>query len=99
MSDMPERAHAPRRGARPDTRSWLAIGGVAQVTLALWLLARIAVPKENHDLFVVLISQVVGAGYLAMIQYFFGSSKGATDVRDQLGRVLDKIPPQQDLKP
>ncbi|MEO6379093.1 MAG: hypothetical protein ABIO37_13800 [Caulobacteraceae bacterium] len=99
MSDTPERSRAAKRGAALDTRGWLAIGGVAQVTLALWLLARIAVPKENHDLFVVLISQVVGAGYLAMIQYFFGSSKGATDVRDQLGRVLDKIPPQQDPKP
>ena len=98
MSDTPERAVAAMRPPRPDTRGWLAIGGVAQVTLALWLLARVAVPKENHDLFVVLISQVVGAGYLAMIQYFFGSSKGATDVRDQLGRVLDKIPHQSEPK-
>ena len=99
MPDAPERARLTKRGAGPDTRGWLAIGGVAQVTLALWLLARIAVPKENHDLFVVLISQVVGAGYLAMIQYFFGSSKGATDVRDQLGRVLDQLPPQQEPRP
>ena len=99
MSDTSEPTPAPQRRARPDTRGWLAIGGVAQVTLALWLLARIAVPKENHDLFVVLISQVVGAGYLAMIQYFFGSSKGATDVRDQLGRVLDKLPAQPEAKP
>lgn len=80
----------------PDTRGWLAIAGMAQVTLALWLLAKIAVPKENHDLFVVLISQVVGAGYLAMVQYFFGSSKGASDVRDQAGKLIDKLP---DAKP
>jgi hypothetical protein len=80
----------------PDTRGWLAFGGMLQTTLALCLLSQVAVPKENHDLFVVLISQVVGAGFLAMVQYFFGSSKGATENREQTGRLIDKLP---DAKP
>lgn len=76
----------------PDTRGWLALGGMLQTTLALILLSRVAVPKENHDLFVVLISQVVGAGFLATINYFFGSSKGATENRENTSRLIDKLP-------
>jgi hypothetical protein len=43
----------------------------------------------------VIISQVIGAGFLSIVNYFFGSSKGAGDVRAQLGQALDKLPNAQ----
>jgi hypothetical protein len=92
---VPAASPKPSGLAWPDTRGWLALGGIVQVTLALVLLAFVPIPKENHDVFVVIISQVIGAGFLSIVNYFFGSSKGAGDVRAQLGQALDKLPNAQ----
>ncbi len=71
----------------PDVRGWLAMSGVAQVAMSLWLLSHIEVPAGNHDLFVVLISQVIGAGFLMIMQFYFGSSDGAKRSADRLNEM------------
>lgn len=74
----------------PDVRGWLAISGVGQVTLALLLLAYVPIPTANHDLFVVIISQVIGAGFLMIMQFFFGSSEGAKKGAERLNDMATK---------
>ena len=76
----------------PDTRGWLALASVAMVMWGLGLLAFVRVPDTNRDLFNLLVAQAVVVGFVNVFAYYFGSSKGATDVRAQLGQALNKLP-------
>lgn len=75
----------------PDARGYLAIAGFALIATALGLLAFVQIPASNHDLFNTLISQAVAVGFVSIVNYYFGSSKGASENRDQLNKTIDTL--------
>lgn len=75
----------------PDSRGYLAIAGFLLIASALGILAFVEIPATNHDLFNTLISQAVAVGFVSIINYYFGSSKGASENRDQLNRTNDTL--------
>ena len=96
MTDLPEGAPAPpaappRAFAWPETRDVIAILSTLGFLVAYGLPWFIAIPKGSEQN----VGQMQGALILqwgAIMSWYFGSSKSAGAVRDQLGRVLDKLP-------
>lgn len=73
---------------RPDTRGWLAIAFVAILVLVLVITAFNRFPEGNKDLFVFMAGQVVGAAMLAIVNFYFGSSKGAADANARADKAM-----------
>lgn len=80
-----------------DTRGWVALGLFALTAAVLWLIAWKPDLTDNAG-FMVIAQAIVISGLISVVNYLFGSSKGATDVRDQLGQVISKLP-DPDAKP
>jgi hypothetical protein len=80
-----------------DTRGWVALGLFALTAAVLGLIAWKPDLTDNAG-FMVIAQAIVISGLISVVNYLFGSSKGATDVRDQLGQVISKLP-DPDAKP
>ena len=57
---------------------------LAQATFCIVVLAFFEIPEENKALFHVLLGEIIGAGLMAIIYYFFGSSKGSSEKNEIL---------------
>ncbi len=71
----------------PDTRAWLAFALVLLLALTLALALQTHDRELAHDLAI-----GVRDATLAAVFFYFGSSKGAAETRELLGKALDKTP-------
>lgn len=70
-----------------DARGWLAAAFVGVLIWSLWLLGFVTIPPANKDLFVFIVGQVVGASMLAIVNWYFGSSKGSSAKDDTIATL------------
>jgi drug/metabolite transporter (DMT)-like permease len=68
------------------------IFGVFAILAALFTFP---IPEDNRDLLSYLISTVVGAGALTVINYAFGSSQGSADKAKTLDTIVSPPPPDE----
>lgn len=98
MTDLPEGAPAPAaarlRLTWPETRDVIAILSTLGFLVAYGLPWFVPIPHGAEQN----VGQMQGALILqwgAIMSWYFGSSKSAGVVREQLGKALDKLPDAQ----
>ena len=80
----------PMRGPGwPDARGWVSLAMIAMLAWALWALLFATIPDENRDLYIALLSGVVGAAVKDIVSYYIGSSKGAADANARTDAVIE----------
>jgi hypothetical protein len=60
----------------PDTQSFLAIFSAISIIGLVYILALTG--KTDTDTFKIMVGTVMGVGFTAIYQFYFGSSKGST---------------------
>ena len=61
---------------------------------SVFILAFVAIPKENADLFSALVGGVIGASVMAFINNRFGSSKGSAAKDNTIAALTSKVADQ-----
>lgn len=75
----------------PDLRGFVATGLFA-LTLVILLMIREQPALTNNQGFMLLAQAIVISGVITVVNFLFGSSKGASDANARADKALDKVP-------
>lgn len=75
----------------PVTHHILALGAVLCVMVAFFALLFVSPPEGNRDSVNLVLGALLTVGFTSVFQFYFGSSQGARENRDQLNRTSDKL--------
>lgn len=79
----------------PDLRACVAIGLFALTALVVALIAFQPHLADNQG-FMILAQAIVVSGLLAVVNFLFGASKGASDANARADKALDAVVKEKD---
>lgn len=81
----------------PDTRGWIVIGLFALTGIVLGSVICNPSLTDNQG-FMLIAQAIVISGLIAVVNYFFGASKGATEANARADKALDVASNAQEQK-